>query len=164
MHSPLHISCTVCSEDALSSTGYHYEGSLRSEQHSPILWGIPSVLWGVHSVLQRMIGTVWGCLELWRNIISTLADTISTVEDIQYCGGIPSILWGTPSALCRETVLWADTVKIIPLVLMVSDHSRNVLYTTDYPHSTGLSLEWSSYVFHNICFHKICLGRRRSND
>ena len=26
--------------------------------------------------------------------ISTVGDTISTVEGIQYCGGIPSVLWG----------------------------------------------------------------------
>ena len=37
-----------------------------------------SVLWRIFSI----VGSVLYC-----------RDTISTVEDIQYCGGIPSVLW-----------------------------------------------------------------------
>ena len=31
---------------------------------------------------------------MWGDSISTVGDSISTVEAIQYCGGIASVLWG----------------------------------------------------------------------
>ena len=33
--------------------------------------------------------------------ISTVGDNISTVEGIQYCRGIPSVLWGDNSSTCE---------------------------------------------------------------
>ena len=30
---------------------------------------------------------------MWGDNVSTVGDSISTVEGIQHCGGIPSVLW-----------------------------------------------------------------------
>ena len=39
--------------------------------------------------------------------ISTVGDNISTVEGIQYCGGIPSVLWGITAGMWGiASVLW----------------------------------------------------------
>ena len=46
-----------------------------------------SVLWGVASVLRRLF--------------STVGDSISTAEAVQYCGGITSVLRGIASVLWR---------------------------------------------------------------
>ena len=45
--------------------------------------GIPSVLWGDNS-----------STSMWGDSFSTVGDTFSTVEVVQYSGGITSVQWG----------------------------------------------------------------------
>ena len=57
--------------------------------------GITSVLWGISSVLWRVFSTVEGYLQYCGEItavhvgdsFSTVGDTFSTVEVVQYSGG-----------------------------------------------------------------------------
>ena len=57
--------------------------------------GITSVLWGITSVLRMVFSTVEGYLQycggitavLWGDSFSTVGDTFSTVEVVQYSGG-----------------------------------------------------------------------------
>ncbi len=77
---------------------------------------------------------------LWKDIISTVGNTISTFEGVQfcggqhqYCGGIPfstvdvQSYGGIPSVLEMETT---STVEMKPKVLVVTLHSTD---GTDHP-------------------------------
>ena len=48
------------------------------------MWGIASVLWGY-------LQYCGGCSVQWGDNISTVGDSFSTVEGIQYIGGITSV-------------------------------------------------------------------------
>ncbi len=86
---------------------------------SSVLLGVPPVHWrifstvenaqycggfhrsnGRYSILQWLFSTVveqyivtWGPLVLWKTFSTMWQNTISIMEDIQYCGRIPLVLW-----------------------------------------------------------------------
>ena len=43
-----------------------------------------------------------------RRLFSTVGDSISTAEAVQYCGGIASVLWGIASVLWRNSISTAE--------------------------------------------------------
>ena len=49
--------------------------------------GIPSVLWGITAVHVGYLQYCGGCSVQWGGNISTVRDSFSTVEGIQYIGG-----------------------------------------------------------------------------
>ena len=61
------------------------------------MWGIASILW------RDSISTAG------QRLFSTVGDSISTVEAIQYCEGIASVHVGIAS------VLWGDCISIAEL-------------------------------------------------
>ena len=70
---------------------------------------IASVLWRLFSTVGDSISTVeaiqycGGIASVHvEDSISTVGDSISTVEAIQYCEGIASVLWGIPSVVWRN--------------------------------------------------------------
>ena len=42
---------------------------------------------------------------MWGDSISTVGDSISTAEAIQYCGGIASVLWGDSISTVEKSVI-----------------------------------------------------------
>ena len=49
--------------------------------------GVASVLWGIVSVVWGYLQYCGSCSVQWGNHISTVGDSFSTVEGIQYIGG-----------------------------------------------------------------------------
>ncbi len=65
--------------------------------------GISSALWGNTVSLLKGIQYSEGVpTVLWRDTISTLGDTISTVKGVQNCGEKESVLWGIPSSAAED--------------------------------------------------------------
>ena len=60
------------------------------------MWGIASVLWGY-------LQYCGGCSVQWGDNISTVGDSFSTVEGIQYIGGITSVLVGDNISTVGDT-------------------------------------------------------------
>ena len=71
--------------------------------------GIPSVLWGDNSsTCGGYLQYCGGCSVQWDNI-STVGDSISTVEGIQYSGGYLQYSRGIPSVQWRDNI---STVEV----------------------------------------------------
>ena len=54
-------------------------------------------MWGIASVLQRLF--------------STVGDSISTAEAVQYCGGIVAVHVGIASVLWRDSISTVEAVQ-----------------------------------------------------
>ncbi len=66
------------------------------------------------------------CEVLWRDNVSTLGDTISTVEMAStVCIGIQSVLWR------KSSVLWREHFKNYSTILLISPSVLKALYHTD---------------------------------
>ncbi len=64
---------------------------------SVVMWRIFSTVEGYHQYYREFS-------VLWSDAISTVRDTISIVEDIQYCGEYHQHCEGIPSAVWRDTI------------------------------------------------------------
>ncbi len=81
-------------EDTISTVGvFEYSGGISS-----VLWEIPSVL--------------WGCSVLWRDIISAVGNTISTVGVFSIVEGYHQCCGGYHQSCEGSSVLQGDTIWV----------------------------------------------------